>query len=147
MAAEIVSASRDWQAKPAPRRDAVRLVVEASGKTSARSRTVVLRRSSEWIAATPLVLCEPTIGRLAMRMCFSGPPRSGCRAHAPAVAGEPSAYVVEQPAVDLVDDLELARDEELHQVGRPALERLGQERVVGIGERPPVRSNASSQPR
>src|SRR5208337_4811073 len=56
---------------------------------------------------------------------------------APAVAGEARANVVEQPAVDLEDDLELARNEELHPFDRPALQRLGQKSMVGVGERPP----------
>ena len=45
--------------------------------------------------------------------------------HAPRVAGKAGANVVEQPAVDLEDDLELARNEQSHPVDRPALERLG----------------------
>ncbi len=43
--------------------------------------------------------------------------------------------VVEKPAVDLEDDLELARNEEAHPVDRPTLERLGKQSVVGVGER------------
>src|SRR5262249_6581118 len=49
--------------------------------------------------------------------------------------GKAVANVVEQPAVDLVNDLEMSRDEELHPIDRPALERLGQQRMVGVGER------------
>ena len=49
------------------------LLLKRSGNISARSLTVVVRSSSEWIAATPLVLCEPTMARLAMRTCCSGP--------------------------------------------------------------------------
>ena len=45
------------------------------------------------------------------------------------------ANVVEKPAVDLEDDLELARNEEAHPVDRPTLERLGKQSVVGVGER------------
>src|SRR5271165_3544059 len=41
------------------------LLLKRSGNTSARSFTVVVRNSFEWTAATPLVLCEPTIARLA----------------------------------------------------------------------------------
>ena len=43
--------------------------------------------------------------------------------------------VVEKPAVDLEDDLELARNEEAHPLDRPTLERLGKQSVVGVGER------------
>src|SRR5215471_7611025 len=44
------------------------LLLKRSGYISARSLTVVVRKSSEWTAATPFVLCEPTIARLAMRI-------------------------------------------------------------------------------
>ena len=36
--------------------------------------------------------------------------------------------------VDQVDDLHVARQQPLHQRHRPALQRLGQQRVVGVGE-------------
>ena len=49
------------------------LLLKRSGNISARSLTVVVRSSSEWIAATPLVLCEPTMARLAMRILRSAP--------------------------------------------------------------------------
>ncbi len=49
------------------------LLLNRSGKISARSETTVVRNSREWISATPLVLCVPTIARLAMRTRFSGP--------------------------------------------------------------------------
>src|SRR6478672_10028347 len=48
------------------------LLLKRVGNISAKSRTVVVHRSSEWIAATPLVLWLPTIARCAMRTCFSG---------------------------------------------------------------------------
>src|SRR5207249_4227485 len=48
------------------------LLLKRSGNISARSLTVVERRSAEWIAATPLVLCEPTMARFAIRTCFVG---------------------------------------------------------------------------
>src|SRR2546430_1853440 len=49
------------------------LLLKRSGNISARSLTVIVRSSLEWIAATPLVLCEPTMARLAMRTCLVGP--------------------------------------------------------------------------
>ena len=49
------------------------LLLNRSGNISARSLTVVVRSSSEWMAATPLVLCEPTMARLAMRTLRSPP--------------------------------------------------------------------------
>ena len=42
--------------------------------------------------------------------------------------------VLEEPAVDLVDDLEVAGKNALEQVYRPSLECLRQEGVVGVGE-------------
>ena len=114
------------------------LLLKRSGNASARSRTVVLRKSSEWIAATPFVLCEPTIARFAMRMCFACPSSTRLTSgRAPGVAGEAGADVVEQPPVDLEDDLELTRNEDLHPLDRPALQRLRKQGVVGVGERPP----------
>ena len=49
------------------------LLLKRSGNDSARSLTVIVRRRFEWIAATPLVLCDPTMARLAMRTNFVGP--------------------------------------------------------------------------
>ena len=48
------------------------------------------------------------------------------------VAGR--ALRVEVQRVDEVDDLHVARQQSLHQRDRPALERLGQQRVVGVVE-------------
>ena len=42
---------------------------------------------------------------------------------------------VEEARVDLVDDLQMARQQRLEQVDGPALERLGQHRVVRVGAR------------
>src|SRR3989475_11354491 len=50
------------------------LLLKRSGNISARSLTVVERRSAEWIAAKPFVLCEPTMAALAKRACLLGPP-------------------------------------------------------------------------
>ena len=49
------------------------LLLKRSGNISARSLTVIVRNRPEWIAATPLVLCEPTMARLAMRIFRSAP--------------------------------------------------------------------------
>ena len=112
------------------------LLLKRSGNTSARSLTVVLRKSSEWIAATPLVLWDPTIATLAMRTCCGLALLNEAHASgASGVIGMMRVNVVEKPAVDLEDDLELARNEEAHPFDRPTLERLGKQRVVGVGER------------
>ena len=45
------------------------------------------------------------------------------------------AHVVQEAAIDLVDDLQLPRDERLEQLHRPLLQRFRQQGVVGVGER------------
>ncbi len=73
--ASVIVRASDGFASRSQRRGVTPLVLllKRSGKISARSFTVVARSSSEWIAATPFVLCEPTIARLAMRTCLAGP--------------------------------------------------------------------------
>ena len=44
------------------------------------------------------------------------------------------AGAVEVGRIDEIDDLHVARQQALHQRHRPALQRLGQQRVVGVGE-------------
>jgi hypothetical protein len=48
------------------------LLLKRSGNIAARSATVVVRRSFEWMAATPFVLWVPTIARFAIRTCRVG---------------------------------------------------------------------------
>src|SRR5580704_19327906 len=69
IASVIVSASAGF-ASNSQRRGVTPLVLllNRSGNISERSLTVVVRNSLEWTAATPFVLCEPTIARLAMRI-------------------------------------------------------------------------------
>ena len=55
--------------------------------------------------------------------------------HAAVVAGEPGANLVEEAAVDLVDDFQVPRQELGKHGQRPRLQCLGQQRVVGIGHR------------
>ena len=50
------------------------------------------------------------------------------------VAGETAPHLVEEAAVDLVDDLEVTRQHPAEQLDRPLLERFGQQRVVRVGE-------------
>ena len=71
----MISRDRSGLASRSQRRGVTPLVLllNRSGKISAKSETTVVRSSREWISATPLVLCVPTIARLAMRTCFSGP--------------------------------------------------------------------------
>src|SRR5262245_734606 len=48
------------------------------------------------------------------------------------VAGEAAPHVVEQSTVDLEDDLQMARQEQLERRDGPLFESLGQQRVVGV---------------
>ena len=51
------------------------------------------------------------------------------------VSGVPAADVVEKAPVDLVDDLEMPRHEQLEQFDRPLFKRFRKQRVIGIRER------------
>ena len=51
------------------------------------------------------------------------------------VPREPGPNLVEKASVDFVDDFELPRQEAFKPRHRPLLERLGQQRVVGVSER------------
>ncbi len=52
------------------------------------------------------------------------------------VAGIARTHVVQEAAVHLVDDLEVPGQADLEEGDRPGLERLGQQRVVGVGQGP-----------
>ena len=56
-------------------------------------------------------------------------------AHALPVQQITGRHIPHEPGVDLVDDLERARQQLLQHADRPLLERLGQDRVVGIAGR------------
>ena len=53
------------------------------------------------------------------------------------VAGKAPPHVIEEALVDLVDDLELSRQHLLEVAKRPFFQRLGQQRVVRVGQGPP----------
>ena len=55
-------------------------------------------------------------------------------AHPLFVAGELGAHVVQMAAVDLVDDLKMARQQRAEETERPLLQGFGQKRVIGVGE-------------
>src|SRR5882724_5574674 len=55
--------------------------------------------------------------------------------HAAVVAGEAAPDRIEQSAVDLEDDLEVARQQRLEPRERPPFERLGQQRMVRVRQR------------
>ncbi|MNL68209.1 hypothetical protein D3C87_1929020 [compost metagenome] len=50
------------------------------------------------------------------------------------VAVEADPHLVQQARVDFQDDLEMARQHPGKQRQRPLLQRLGQQRVVGVGK-------------
>jgi hypothetical protein len=57
------------------------------------------------------------------------------------IAGDPPPHVVEKPPVDLLDNLEVTRQELTEERHRPSLERFGHQRVIrvpaaGLGDRP-----------
>ena len=58
------------------------------------------------------------------------------RAARPAVAGETGVDVVDEAPVDLEDDFELARDEDVEPLRRPAFQGFRKQGVVGVGEGP-----------
>ena len=138
MASVIVPASAGL-ASSSQRRGVTPLVLllKRSGNISARSLTVCVRSSSEWMAATPLVLCEPTMARLAMRTFRSAPSSTRLtRATRSSSPGKRARTVVEQAAIDLADDLQVARQQHLEPGERPFLQGLGQQRVIRVGQRP-----------
>ena len=144
---------RVGQQQPAPRRDAVGLVVEALGKHLGqvldRGRAQQLR-VDRGHAVGAVRADDGQVGHADL------PARAFLdQAHAlraALVSGKVGPDVVEQAAVDLVDDLQVPRQHHLKPRDRPFLQRFGQQRVVGVGQRSlrdvpglvPVRASASS---
>ena len=109
------------------------LLLKRSGNISARSFTVEVRNSFEWTAATPFVLCEPTMARLAIRILrFAALLDQAHAFDAALVAGETLADVLQETPVDLVNDLQLPRHQDLKPFHRPLLQSFRQQRVIGI---------------
>ena len=125
------------------------LLLKRSGNISARSLTVVVRSRSVWIAETPLVLCEPTMARLAMRILRSAPSSTRLmRRIRSSSAGIAGADGIEKAPIDLEDDLQMARQHH-PRTRRAAISRAL--RAAGCDWCRPsvrcVRSQAWSQPR
>jgi hypothetical protein len=74
-----------------------------------------------------------TLGSLGTLGWVRGDPSCGLPAGGQFSSTGPAPHLQEAP-VDVVDDLHVARQQLLHQADRPALQRLGQHRVVGEGE-------------
>ena len=128
---------RIGQQQPAPRRDAIGLVVEALRE---HLRQVANRRLAQQLgmdrrdAVGAVRADDRQIGHadLVLRPLLD-------QAHAldaGLVAGKAAPHVVEEAPVDLVDDLELPRQHLLEVVQRPFFQRLGQQRVVRVGQGP-----------
>ncbi len=127
---------RIGQQEPAPGRDAVGLVAEALGE---RLGQVLDRHRAQQLGVD---------GRHAVGAVRADNGQVGHadvldrafldEAHArqsPFVAREAGAHRVEEPAVDLEDDLQMTRQHLLEPLDRPLLQGFGQERVVRVGER------------
>ena len=89
------------------------------------------------MAATPLVLWDPTMARLAMRILRLAPSSTRLTLlEAALVSGKAVSNHLEQAAVDLENDLKMPRQHMIEPFERPCFQCLGQQRMVRIGERP-----------
>ena len=133
----ISAASRVGLQQPAPRRDAVGLVVEVVRLELVRNRgTSVVFTSCAVQAATPLTEWLPTIARFAIRTCFSWPSStSDIRDTRLSSSGQRRLTSSRKPPIDLEDDLQVPRQHALQQGDRPLLQRLWQQRVVRVAAR------------
>ena len=90
------------------------------------------------MAATPFVLCEPTIARFAMRIFRSGPSSTRLtRSRRPSSPGKRARTSSRRRRLISRMISEVTRDEDREPRERPLLERLRKQRVVGIRQRPP----------
>ena len=138
MASVIVRASAGL-ASSSQRRGVTPLVLllKRSGNISAKSLTVTVRSSSEWMAATPLVLCEPTIARLAMRILRSAPSSMRLmRATRPSSPGKRARTSSSKRRLISKMISRWRGSISSNQRERPFLQGLGQQRVVRVGQRP-----------
>ena len=138
MASVIVRASAGF-ASSSQRRGVTPLVLllNRSGNISARSLTVVVRSSSRvdrGDAVGAVRADDRQVGHAdVLGRPFLDQADRATRPSSPGIAGPD---VVEQPAIDFVDDLQVARQQQLEPVDRPFLQRLGQQRVVRVRQRP-----------
>ncbi len=106
------------------------------GTVPAMSWNTVLRSSLVCSADTPLTQCEPRKARCPMRTRLS--PSSSHQRDVGEEVRILAARALDRlqvEPVDQVDDLQMARQQPSEQVDRPGLQRLRQQRVVGVGER------------
>jgi hypothetical protein len=118
-------------------RDAVGLVVETLGK---HGREIADRHAAQQVgmdgghAIRAVRTDDGQIGHADLALArFIDEADAG---RASLIAGKAQADSVHQPPIDLVDDLQLARQHQLEPGHRPILERFGQQRVIGVGQGP-----------
>ncbi len=137
MASVITSGQRRiGQQQPAPRRDAVGLVAEALGKHLGQ---ILDRRRAQQLGMDR----RHAVGAVRADDRQVGHAHVLVRAFldqadaldAAFVAREAGANVVEQPAIDFKNDLEVPRHHHLEPFHRPLLQRFGQQRVVRVAQR------------
>ena len=138
MASVIVRASGGiGQQQPAPRRDAVGLVAEAFGEHLGQVLDRHRAQQSGMDRGHAVGAVRADDGQVGHADLALGAFLDQAHAlHAALVAGKAGAHVVQQPAVDLVDDLQVPRQQHLEPGDRPFLQRLGQQRVVRVGQGP-----------
>ena len=134
----VISSASPGFACSSQRRGVTPLVTfwKRSGQSSAKSGNSRVRTSSEWSCETPFTLWLPTIARWPMRIRFGCPSSMiEVRRRRSTSPGQRRSTSGQEAEVDLLDDLEVPRNHAGEQRARPHLERLGQQRVVGVGER------------
>ena len=132
----VSSADRPGFACFSQRRTAMPLVtlVKRSGHSSAKSAKIVSRISRECSFATPLTRCAADhrqVRHAHAPVAFFVDQRHAAAA-IQVVADSVALTIFEEVAIDLVDDLQVARQEPLEERDRPGLQRLGQQRVIGV---------------
>ena len=127
---------RVGQQQPAARRDAVGFVVEAFGEHGREIRHHPLLEQLRMqrghavgaVRADDGQMCH---AHLPMRAFFD----QADALDPPGVAGIPQADIVEEAAIDFVNDFKMARQEVLEPLHRPFLQRFRHQRVVRVSER------------
>jgi tetratricopeptide (TPR) repeat protein len=121
---------------PAARGDAVRFIVKSLGKHGREIRDHPPFEQLRMQCGHPVGAVRPDDGE--MRHADSFWRAFFDQAHACGTCGvvrEPRPHDVQEAAVDLVDDVQLPRQEQLEPRQGPLLERFGQQRVIRIAER------------
>ena len=137
--ASVILQARAGFASSSQRRGVTPLVLllNRSGYNSARSLTVTVRSRSEWMRGNAVRAVRADDGEVRHPdLALAALLDEADAPDAALVAREAGPHLIEQPAVDLEDDLEVPRQQQLEPGERPLLQRLGQQRVVRVGERP-----------